>query len=681
MFMGSNRLQAIMAWAALVTALAQGPSSLASAPAASDLPAGAPALGPSAFSIVQDGIAVELKLRSLRSEAGEGRLEEADPVEVELKITDQASGVPLTGLNPAAWMDLIPAEADRANESCKQKVATFLGGSLLSSPQVDLNTYFVLALNADPSISVVDPLFGFGGSKLLALVDLASPGEDWVLNRAQNLLFVSLPDSGRVAVVDTETWKIKTEIATGGRPTALALAPDGRYLWVADEGGSKGSGVAAIDTQWLSLVGKVPTGAGRHELAISDDSRFVFVSNADAGTVTAIEAQSLAVVKQIPVGGRPVSLAFSSKAQSVYVADQTSGKLTAIDIARKEPLATLAAEPGISSVRFEPSGRFAFIVNPEKNTVAIADAVSNRVIQTADVNQRPDQVSFTSELAYVRHLGSEEVLMIPLRSIGKEGQPVPVVDFTGGQNAFGEASRPAIALGIVPSAEPHTVLVANPGDKMIYFYKEGMAAPMGSFKNYRREPRAALVVDRSLRELAPGQYRTTVRLGRAGAYDLAFLVDSPKVVDCFRFQVAVSPELEKKRLASLGATVEWVEPPATAQAGDTIKVRFRLLDAVSGEPRGGQPDVRVQAFLVPGIWAIRLAAMSGEQGVYEVEFPVQEPGAYVVQVEAPSLQLRINRSPALRIMVAGGEATPEAAVAQEPQTEEIPETPERGAGQ
>ena len=49
---------------------------------------------------------------------------------------------------------------------------------------------------------------------------------------------------------------------------------------------------------------------------------------------------------------------------------------------------------------------------------------------------------------------------------------------------------------------------------MVYYYKEGMAAPMGSFSNYGRRPRAVRVVDRSLREQSPGIYRTEARLRR-----------------------------------------------------------------------------------------------------------------------------------------------------------------------
>ena len=63
-------------------------------------------------------------------------------------------------------------------------------------------------------------------------------------------------------------------------------------------------------------------------------------------------------------------------------------------------------------------------------------------------------------------------------------------------------------------------------DKTVYFYKEGMAAPMGSFSNYGCQPRAVLVVDRSLRERgSPGVYETTVRLRKPGEYDVVFFLE------------------------------------------------------------------------------------------------------------------------------------------------------------
>ena len=77
--------------------------------------------------------------------------------------------------------------------SVAQKVESFLQGSLRSRPDVDLNAYYLLTLNEEASISVIDPLLGFGGTKLLTLVLLKSPGEDWALTSDRSKLFVSMP--------------------------------------------------------------------------------------------------------------------------------------------------------------------------------------------------------------------------------------------------------------------------------------------------------------------------------------------------------------------------------------------------------------------------------------------------------------------------------------------------------
>ena len=73
-----------------------------------------------------------------------------------------------------------------------------------------------------------------------------------------------------------------------------------------------------------------------------------------------------------------------------------------------------------------------------------------------------------------------------------------------------------------------TVITTNPADKAIYYYREGMAAPMGHFKNFKVEPRAVMVVDRSLREVEPGVYSTDVKLTRSGQFDVPFFLDQFK---------------------------------------------------------------------------------------------------------------------------------------------------------
>ena len=43
-----------------------------------------------------------------------------------------------------------PGAPPKPAVDCRQKVNTFVAGALLSRPEVDLNTYYVLALNEEP---------------------------------------------------------------------------------------------------------------------------------------------------------------------------------------------------------------------------------------------------------------------------------------------------------------------------------------------------------------------------------------------------------------------------------------------------------------------------------------------------------------------------------------------------
>jgi hypothetical protein len=90
------------------------------------------------------------------------------------------------------------------------------------------------------------------------------------------------------------------------------------------------------------------------------------------------------------------------------------------------------------------------------------------------------------------------------------------------------------------------VLVTNPGDGQVYFYREGMAAPMGSFSAYSHTPRAAMVIDRSLRETRPAVYSVITRMPPAGTYDVALFVDSPRAIACLPLSVEPAETAAKR---------------------------------------------------------------------------------------------------------------------------------------
>jgi hypothetical protein len=248
------------------------------------------------------------------------------------------------------------------------------------------------------------------------------------------------------------------------------------------------------------------------------------------------------------------------------------------------------------------------------------------------------------------------VTMIRLGEIGRPSIEQATTKFPGGQTPPEKSPHAAgLASPLANAPEDGSMLVANPADQMIYYYSEGMAAPMGSFRNYRRQPVALQVWDASLREAAPGVYRTRARMMGAGSYDVAFLLDSPRVVHCFDLAVASDPALAKKR--QLPIKVESLLDNARLASGKPVQLRFKVTDTETGKPKVDLKDMGVLAFLSPGSWQQREWARHVGEGVYEVSFTPPRDGVYYVFFQCPSLGVAFRQLPHL-ILQADGRAQP-----------------------
>jgi DNA-binding beta-propeller fold protein YncE len=553
-----------------------------------------------------------------------------------------ADGTPLAGVRPAAWIDA------KGTVACRDKIQSFLGGTLRARPSVDLNTYYILTLNAEPSVAVIDPLLGFGGSKLLTAVTLQSPGIDWVMSPDQKRLFVAMPLVNRVAVIDTESWEVVKNIDVGTKPTRLVLnvgrasarlvglKPDLRSLslWVLSE-----TSAAVIDPDSLAVVDSLHIGQGRHDIVFDDTRAYVSSSKGDDKLLVAADA-----------------LAYSPLSKSVFALDTASGTAWKVEDRQYcrsgahgaqdrqdcQSSTRIEAKPGITSLTFAPGGRWGFLTNPKENAVHVLDASTAKIVTTAEgVGASPDQIAFTDDFAYVRAAGSDQVKMIRLSSLATDPE-VSLAQFPAGQLPPAAAKTESFAAAIVPAPEPKAVLVANPADRTVYYYMEGMAAPMGTFVAKGRSPKAVLVLDRSLKEAEPSVFSIRTRVPAAGTYDVAFFLNDPRVVHCFELTVAEDPNAPRKAVKR-AVKIEPLLEPREIRAGEEVEFKFRLSDPGTKELYRGVRDVRALAFLAPGTWQKRIAAQPDGEGIYRVRLTVPESGIYYVFLESPSLELPINK--------------------------------------
>jgi len=598
--------------------------------------------------ITRQGLTVDFSVRPTRG--GSGRLVAGEWADVTFRITDAISGAPFTGGFPAAWFDLGQAWnalGDKVME-CKDRVAFYLQGIVGIRPMIDLNSQFLLAMNRDNSISVIDPKVGISGiTNLFAQINIKEPGADWVKTGDDKRLFVTMPLADQVALVDTDTFKVVTNVDGGEQPTRIELQGDERYLWVGNNSPkAEESGVTVIDALEFKRLKFIATGNGHHEIAFSDGDRYAFVSNREEGTVSVIDVQSLKKVKDLETGPKPIALAFSPLGKVLYVADSEAGTVTVVDPATLEITARIEAKPGLGPLRFSEDGRWGMVVNTTEHTVSVIDASTNRVAHTIRVGVKPYQVSFTRSFAYVRSLGTGDVGLIPLSELAGVKTP-PVTYIQAGQGLPGAVAEISIAESIVPSGQHAAVYIVNQAVGTIHYYMEGMAASMGAFRNYGREPRALEVVDRSLEEVEPGVYRGRVRIPVEGTYDVAFMMDTPRFVHCFSATAEPNPQL---RTTTASMAIQYQIAKRHVPAGKSTTVKFKLSDPVTGKPRGDVRDVTVLYYGADGRGRTVVPARPLGEGLYEAEVKVDRVTTYYLFVGSQSEKLNYTDLPYASLM-------------------------------
>ena len=594
--------------------------------------------------LVRHGIVIDFEASPVAE--GSDVLMEGELAEMRFRLTEEATGAPVTGITPGVWMDMgmvLQGKPGQEQKSCKEKIALYLKGVIGIRPMLDLNSYYVFVLNKEGSVSIIDPLVSMvGKTSTLGMIRLRGPGTDWAKSHDDKRLFITIPTTGHLSVINTEEFELETDFEVGEVPTRVVVQPDGRYVWIGNNADSEAaSGVTVVDARSLEVLASIQTGAGHHEIAFSEDNRHAFVSNRNSGTVSVIDVQKLEKINDIETGPMPISLAYSALSEALYVSDGAAGTVTVVDGGSHAIKQRINLEPGLGPLKFAPGERFAITINPSKNKVFVIDAAGNKLIHTIDVENMPYQLAFSRAFAYVNALGSERVTMINLTSLGEGKDPI-VMGFAAGAAAPRMAGDLPLADSVAFTSSEAAVFTVNQADNTTYFYMEGMNAPSGNYKVFGASARAVTVIDRSLREEEPGVFVSTVKIPAAGRYDVAFMLDTPELLHCFSATASVNPLLAPP-LGELA--LEYLQEDRIVAAGAEFSLRFRLSDAGSGQPALGLRDVSVLYFRTPGADRREIFAEEEGDGIYRADLPIGKAGGYYVHVGIRSQNLSYQDLP------------------------------------
>ncbi len=257
-------------------------------------------------------------------------------------------------------------------------------------------------------------------------------GSDWRAHGPYDV-YVTNEGSGDLSVIDGSTWKVVATWELGTRPRGVAVAKDGRRLFVAFNGtGEDGVGVLdaasgklvnvirgvsnpeqiALDSsgQWLyvdsadadsrmvirigddQVIRRVARGERPRNVVLSPDGKFAYVPKETDSSLSLINTTTNSIIKSVPVPGensRPVGVIVRPDGGRVYVLTSRGGRIVAFDGHTLKLLGSAPVGRRPRGMALSPGGRYLYAANGPSNEVSVVDTTDMTIVATIPVGVRP----------------------------------------------------------------------------------------------------------------------------------------------------------------------------------------------------------------------------------------------------------------------------------------------------
>jgi YVTN family beta-propeller protein len=171
---------------------------------------------------------------------------------------------------------------------------------------------------------------------------------------------------GIISVYDSALDKIIANLlfVPGLYPEAIALTPDGAYLYVTVLGSNS---VHVFATATNEFVRSIPVQSDPRAIAFTPNGAFAYVVNSGSDTVSVIATAINNVVATIRLvtGSRPTALAITPDGTRVYVANTGTSNVSVIDVASNREIVGPGHPIGLTgpplAIVMRPDGRLAYV--------------------------------------------------------------------------------------------------------------------------------------------------------------------------------------------------------------------------------------------------------------------------------------------------------------------------------
>ncbi|MEZ5347100.1 MAG: cytochrome D1 domain-containing protein [Pyrinomonadaceae bacterium] len=192
------------------------------------------------------------------------------------------------------------------------------------------NIYFTSEMSRtvaryNPQKDAVDWIIGTGQSATHMLVFTPDKKKLYTANIASDTVTVINPAGG------ASPQNIR-QIQVGKQPEAIDVSPDGKELWVGQNGDGK---ISIIDTATDKVIEDISVGKVPIRIKFTPDGSKVLVSDASAGELVVVDSKTRKEIKRATVGGTPVGIQLQPDGKRAFVA------LTQLDTVKVFDLETM----------------------------------------------------------------------------------------------------------------------------------------------------------------------------------------------------------------------------------------------------------------------------------------------------------------------------------------------------
>jgi YVTN family beta-propeller protein len=183
-----------------------------------------------------------------------------------------------------------------------------------------------------------------------------------------------------------------TRTAIGLFAAAMLQAQSARVL----QTNAAGDNIHVIDPATNKVVGTIEDIEVPHGIAIAPDGRRIYVTDEALSTLDVVDAKTFKVTKRIPLSGRPNNLDVSHDGKYVYVGIvESPGAVDVIDAEKQANVKKIPVQGGIHNVYVTPDGKYAVAGSIPGKLINVIDTATNTLVWTMPMDAGIRPMAFT----------------------------------------------------------------------------------------------------------------------------------------------------------------------------------------------------------------------------------------------------------------------------------------------